>query len=277
MNPYRKHLINQPNSRLADMLLHPDDYHPDAIAAAREELTTRQLSDDELQQAAQTAHELKTAEEALSKSIGQATHQVAAAGRGLLNWLDASKKTASSDILDDFSQQKDRESEQDDVRLKQIAQAFCIYALVYIILNISMFTLAFRYILSGQSLTWAGLQLIMTVMLVIGCYFFWHRQTSGWVMLAIVITFFVINDGFNLFFNLQYLLLNAEMIVGSELRIAFYAAISLLFLIGDCVLLWLLYRRIVVHKYAISADHKWLAHVAGIAFYLSTGITTWLR
>jgi hypothetical protein len=251
MNNYADLFARQPAARLLEVVRHPDDYHPDAVAAAEAELARRQLTAEEQAAAEAAFRHSQTAATAFNDGVDKAVEGATDFGKNMVSWFDFSGlkvpgRTADSDVLDDPLGPEPLPA---STRLRYITQVCCVFTLLFVVLNLPSIAYAVSNLFSPYPVWISLFALALFPLLVVGCYLFWRRERSGWFLFTLVVGLILVQEVNALVLSFYWFkrLEVATVLLSAGLQ-ALYGFVT-------AFVLWLLHRPVVRAAYRITAQH----------------------
>ena len=169
-NPFTETYRSFSTIDLLEILQHPDQYQPEAIIAAKEEIASRQLDEQQLEDAHLLAEEKYAKEESLLHGQSHLKNTFKQFGTTVINDI-----TPSASILDI------------DKKIRLIC-----YGIIVIILynTINILSIIITFFFSGKYLGFFDIfQIVLYAVLIAGVYEFWRKKYTGWIILTAYATF----------------------------------------------------------------------------------------
>jgi len=263
LNEFQKRFKNLDNYKLLKIIAEAENYQPIAVEAAEQELSKRNLSEDEVQLIKDKITRNKVKIEERNERFKEIEGKARAIGAELLEIAGPIQK----------------EPQTIDRKVNLIVIGFGLLAISQIIKELGMIQYMFTDSLSAWDFIMV-LYFLPLILLVIGVFLFWKRNKIGWVLMSAYLVYIIVNVTTIIFLKWKWnreneftndLLSEDFLIELYEIERLFsqpYLVLYLLFIVIFGVSLWVLCREDIRNEFRIDIKSAWLT--VGITILIST-------
>ena len=171
---------------LLDILANQEDYQPLAVEAARAELASRNLSEQDIKNAKQTLEDKRVKIEKDKEKIKAVETKIKSAGNNLIDTINPIQSGVSSPV-------------------KTIRLIVIVFGGIFLYHLLKDYKMHLAYLKDFSRFPFeSSMYFLPLLLLLVSIFLFWKRTKAGWILLTIFITFSAVSAGWGLFQTLTW-------------------------------------------------------------------------